>query len=91
MQISRCPACNAPVPPGTARCAFCGQYFQRESPGTGASGEGVALSTMGSPEGTLVFQRVHEPNEGAFSLLVPQGWQAQGGIQRANLMQGVFF
>lgn len=22
MQISRCPACNAPVPPGTGRCAM---------------------------------------------------------------------
>jgi hypothetical protein len=40
---------------------------------------------MDSPEGALAFQRVHEPNEGAFSLLVPHGWQVQGGIQRANL------
>ena len=92
MQISRCLACNAPVPPGTARCAYCGQYFVRDDPARGSlaqRGPGVdsGLSTAQSPEGTLLFQRVHEPNEGAFTLLVPHGWQMQGGILRANVMQ----
>ena len=27
---------------------------------------------------------MREPNEGAFSLLIPQGWQVRGGIQRAH-------
>ncbi len=32
----------------------------------------------------LFFQRVAEPNERAFTLLVPQGWQTEGGIFRVN-------
>jgi hypothetical protein len=39
---------------------------------------------MDSPEGALAFRRAREPNEGAFSLLVPHGWQVRGGIQRAH-------
>jgi hypothetical protein len=35
----------------------------------------------------IVFQRQSEPNESAFSVLVPLGWQIVGGITRANLMQ----
>ena len=31
---------------------------------------------MDAPEGALAFQRVREPNEGAFSLL-PHGWQGR--------------
>ncbi|MBI4876637.1 MAG: hypothetical protein HY822_18535 [Acidobacteria bacterium] len=33
---------------------------------------------------TVVFRRVTEPREGAFSLLVPAGWQTEGGITRVN-------
>jgi hypothetical protein len=33
---------------------------------------------------TVVFQRVQEPNENAFSLLVPRGWQLEGGIFRVD-------
>lgn len=32
----------------------------------------------------LSFTRVYEPNEAAFSILVPKGWQAEGGIFRIN-------
>jgi hypothetical protein len=32
----------------------------------------------------VLFQRFWEPNEKAFSLLVPQGWAAAGGIFHAN-------
>ncbi|MDY6904281.1 MAG: hypothetical protein SWH61_06320 [Thermodesulfobacteriota bacterium] len=35
----------------------------------------------------LSFHRVNEPREGAFSILVPQGWQHQGGIYRVNAAQ----
>ena len=32
----------------------------------------------------ISFVRVNEPNENAFSILVPSGWQSQGGIFRVN-------
>jgi hypothetical protein len=42
-----------------------------------------------SDEPVLVFQRKNEPRENAFSLLVPKGWQLQGGIYRIDpLTQG---
>ena len=38
---------------------------------------------------TVVFTRVYEPREKAFSLLVPRGWQVDGGIYRVDPgMQG---
>jgi hypothetical protein len=33
---------------------------------------------------TLVFKRVYEPREHAFSLLIPAGWLTEGGIFRVN-------
>ena len=33
---------------------------------------------------TAVFQRIAEPNEQAFTLLVPKGWQSEGGIFRID-------
>ena len=33
---------------------------------------------------TVAFRRMVEPNEQAFSLLVPSGWQTEGGIFRVN-------
>jgi len=33
---------------------------------------------------TLAFQRVVEPRERAFSVLIPKGWRTQGGIFRVN-------
>ena len=33
---------------------------------------------------TMVFRRVPEPREGAFSILVPAGWLTEGGITRVN-------
>jgi hypothetical protein len=35
---------------------------------------------------TLIFQQMTEPNEGAFSILVPQGWRVEGGILRVDPM-----
>ncbi|HQO58989.1 MAG TPA: hypothetical protein PLT76_09770 [Candidatus Omnitrophota bacterium] len=38
---------------------------------------------------TIVFTRVYEPREKAFSLLIPKGWQTDGGILRVDpLSQG---
>ena len=44
---------------------------------------------MGKPDvlGSMSFRRLAEPREGAFDLLVPEGWLLEGGIVRANLMQ----
>jgi hypothetical protein len=40
-------------------------------------------------ETAMVFQRVFEPNEKAFSLLIPRGWIIEGGIFRVDpLAQG---
>lgn len=35
----------------------------------------------------ILFTKVYEPNERAFSILVPKGWQSQGGIFRINALQ----
>lgn len=37
--------------------------------------------------GTVLFTRVAEPNERAFTLLVPKGWRTEGGITRVNPLQ----
>lgn len=38
---------------------------------------------------TVVFRRVQEPRENAFSILIPKGWQIEGGIFRIDpTMQG---
>lgn len=34
--------------------------------------------------GTIIFQRIAEPKENAFTILMPRGWQAEGGIFRVN-------
>ena len=28
----------------------------------------------------MIFVKIKEPTEGAFSLLIPKGWQSQGGL-----------
>ena len=38
---------------------------------------------------TMIFRRVAEKNENAFTILIPKGWQTEGGIVRINpLTQG---
>jgi hypothetical protein len=61
--------------------------------GCGDSGDAVVDKPEGGdndsqivsaqPSG-IAFLRVDEPNERAFSILVPQGWQSEGGIFRVN-------
>ena len=36
------------------------------------------------PDRTALFERVAEPQEQAFTLLVPKGWQLRGGIARVD-------
>lgn len=35
----------------------------------------------------IVFTKVFEPNERAFSILAPKGWQSEGGLFRINALQ----
>jgi hypothetical protein len=35
----------------------------------------------------IAFMRIMEPREAAFSILIPQGWQSEGGILRVNAAQ----
>jgi hypothetical protein len=49
---------------------------------------GSDSETSGKKQRTgIAFERVLEPREGAFTILVPQGWQGQGGIYRVNAAQ----
>jgi hypothetical protein len=48
----------------------------------------AALSQSTSNSDKWIFQRVQEPNENAFSLLIPQGWKTTGGIYRIDPTAG---
>jgi len=80
-----CASCGAPVDPRAQRCPYCQQVLvhqgqadaQQEPPGPTEPPRAAA--------GAVVFERVTEPVEGAFSLAMPQGWSTEGGIQRADL------
>jgi len=85
MKVSSCPGCGGAVAPDANRCPYCQQYLihdQEREQGQGAAVESVRA-------GGILFQRREEPNERAFSLLVPHGWLLEGGIFRANLMHQV--
>jgi hypothetical protein len=79
-----CPSCNGKLEfkPGDPKitCSFCGNEFLLER------GDEARKTT---PLNNMIFRRQSEPCEGAFSLQVPEGWSMVGGIQRANLMQGM--
>ncbi len=62
----------------------CVGYAPSESKESRATNRSIFLDNKN--ERTLIYQRVNEPNEGAFSLLVPKGWQIAGGIFRVNPM-----
>lgn len=49
-------------------------------------GVGVLLAAAGTRAAAagLAFQRLAEPREGAFTLLVPRGWRLSGGIFRVD-------
>lgn len=85
VKVSACPACGAPVSPGTERCPYCQQYLiWDEKPAARPPGGGGAAAVRG-----LLFERRAEPRESAFTLAVPKGWLLEGGIQRADLMHQV--
>jgi len=45
------------------------------------------ISPSGRKPAMMHFQRVWEPNERAFTVLVPEGWQTAGGIFNVNPLQ----
>ncbi|MBN1920580.1 MAG: zinc ribbon domain-containing protein [Anaerolineae bacterium] len=79
MNLSRCPACGASVPPETTQCPYCHSYFTQ---GGAASPAQSTTEFKG-----FTFERRAEPNEQAFTLAVPKGWLMVGGVVRANHMQ----
>lgn len=80
VKVSACPACGAPVLPGTERCPYCQQYLLWDEKPAAAPPMGGAATVRG-----LLFERRAEPRESAFTLAVPKGWLLEGGIQRADL------
>jgi hypothetical protein len=58
----------------TVTIAFCLAY----------STEQDKNATPASGSNTVIFSRVTEPREHAFSLLIPKGWQIEGGIFRVD-------
>lgn len=51
---------------------------------SGCNSQSDASQTGETGGEVLVFNRVTEPNERAFSLLVPTGWKTEGGIYRVD-------
>jgi hypothetical protein len=93
VRIVACPACGAPLAPGTARCAYCARYLKQAAgpgqatPATAKTAAAVPHASSPPGAGGRLFRRQTEPNEGAFSLSVPDGWLVEGGIVRADLMR----
>ena len=85
MKVSSCPSCGGPVAPDANRCPYCQQYLINDQ----ERQQGQRASVESMRAGGILFQRREEPNERAFSLLIPHGWLLEGGIFRANLMQQV--
>ena len=89
MRTRNCPACGAPVAPDTDRCPYCQQYFVRDTAAGQTQDRTAGAPMSDSPTDAISFERRTEPNEGAFSLSVPQGWLMEGGVLRSNLMHQV--
>lgn len=75
----------APAPSGAAPLARerkpAGQA-RPAAPGSQGRGPGSPAKPV-----RLLLQRVSEPNENAFTVLVPKGWQTAGGIFNVNPLQ----
>jgi len=59
-------------------------YPARQSQQLNARQEKSSTAGSRTNRKTLVFQRKSEPRENAFSILVPSGWQTEGGIFRVE-------
>ncbi len=71
-------------PPPASTVDQAGQAGHGGMEAVDASTGAVADSKDGGPGTTLIFDRVTEPNEQAYSLLVPKGWLTRGGIFRIS-------
>jgi len=88
MKVLSCPSCGAAVGPDDTRCPYCHSYFERPIPEQERRQD--REPPVNSPSaGAVTYQRLTEPNEGAFSLSVPYGWQIEGGIFRSDLTRQV--
>jgi hypothetical protein len=93
MRVLSCPACGAPIAPGTQECPYCQRYLYEEPDlGRSPSGSdpGEPQRDRRDPDGTysgVLLQRLAEPREGAFTISVPHGWQLDGGIIRVDFTQ----
>lgn len=47
----------------------------------------VKKATLRNVPATVVFRRIMEPREGAFTIMIPRGWQVKGGIFRMDPQQ----
>ena len=94
MEVSRCPACGAPLPPNAFECAYCLSYLRQDSRKTEKNHDTdevlfkeKAPTAVKESAAHITFHRVVEPNEQAFTVAVPQGWNLAGGIFRTDLTQ----
>lgn len=96
MEVSRCPACGAPLPTHVVECAYCLSYIRQDTKQAEESKPKPQPQPKTEPElrktervkdvsTSITFHRVEEPNEQAFIVAVPQGWDVTGGIFRADL------
>ncbi len=46
--------------------------------------EPTKIKSSNKDNNIIVFTRIQEPNEKAFSILIPNGWKTEGGIIRIN-------
>jgi hypothetical protein len=61
---------------------------REETPNNTNRSSSIASLKKG-PAQTIIFRRVSEPREKAFSIIIPDGWQIEGGIFRVDpLAQG---
>jgi hypothetical protein len=55
--------------------------------GDAADGQ-VAANNIAAGKSGVIFHRTYEPNEKAFSFLLPEGWTVMGGISRVDPSSG---
>jgi DNA-directed RNA polymerase subunit RPC12/RpoP len=84
-----CASCGAPVDPRADRCPYCQQVLIHEGRVQPPQNQADPTEAAYTSVRGIVFSRVMEPVEGAFSLAVPKGWSTEGGIQRADLTHQV--
>ena len=62
-------------------------FVKCQSPESGQNQQKHQAPVKITDDAALYFKKVQEPNERAFEVLVPKGWQTKGGIFRLNPSQ----